>query len=412
MLARYARLAVRVGLNLRAGQRLIINNPSTRGVPLHAAPLVREITRAAYEAGARYVDVIWNDLSLLRIRSQLAPRDSAREYPTWHIQGMMDMVEHGDALLTIRSNDPDLLSDLDPEFVGEWQKVHYENFDPVSKAAQSNRMNWCVIAAANPDWAHRIWPKLPPREAEAKLWTAIFEITRLDQADPVQAWENHISDLKKRADFLTEKHYTHIRYRAPGTNLEIGLPDGHCWLAAREDAENGIDFCANLPTEEAFTLPHCDKVNGTVSASLPLSYAGILIKDFTLKFEAGRITHAHAKSGEAILKKMIAADEGASRLGELALVPQSSPIARKKILFYDPLIDENASSHLAVGSAYRSCLDNTLDLSDEDFRSRGGNVSITHVDFMIGSNKMDIDGIHANGTAEPIMRKGDWAIPL
>ncbi len=411
-LHKYAELAVRVGLNLRSGQTLIIHNPSTRGVPLHVAPLIREIVRTAYKAGARFVDVIWNDEELLRVRAQLAPRDSVKEYPGWQVRGIMDVVEQGGALLTIRSNNPNLLSDLDPEFVGEWQKTHYEQFNPVSQAVTSNKINWCVISAASPDWARRIYPKLSPKAAEAKLWKAIFEITRLDQPNPVKAWENHIENLLKRSNYLTAKAYTKIHYKAPGTNLTIGLPRGHKWIAAREHAQNGVDFCANLPTEEVFTLPHCDSAEGTVNASLPLSYAGSMIKDFSLTFEKGRVTKVHARSGEAILRKMVSTDEGAARLGEVSFVPHSSPIARKKILFYDPLIDENAASHLAIGWAYRSCLENADELSDDEFRQRGGNVSITHVDFMIGSNKMDIDGTQEDGVTEPIMRAGEWAFKV
>ena len=408
-LRKYAELVIHVGLNLRAGQRLIIHNGSTRGVPLHVAPLIREIVRAAYKAGARYVDVIWNDEELLRIRAQLAPRDSVKEYSSWQVQGLVDMIEKGDAILTIRSNNPALLSDLDPNFVGEWQQTHAKYYEPVLKAATSNKINWCVISAASPAWASRIFPKLSPKAAEAKLWKAIFEITRLDQSNPVRAWEQHIKILTMRANFLTTRNYSKLIYKAPGTNLTIGLPQAHKWIAAMEHAQNGIDFCANIPTEEVFTMPHCDQVDGTVTASLPLSYGGSLIKNFSLSFEKGRVTRVSAKSGEFLLKQLVATDEGAARLGEVSLVPQSSPIAQKKMLFYDTLIDENAACHLAVGQAIQSCLENGSGLTDDEFRKRGGNNSITHVDFMIGSEKMDIDGTRADGSVEPIMRRGEWA---
>jgi aminopeptidase len=411
-LHKYAELVIHVGLNLRSGQRLIIHNGSTRGVPLHVAPLIREIVRSAYKAGARYVDVIWNDEELLRTRAQLAPRDSMKEYSTWHVHGLIDMIEKGDAMLTIRSNNPALLSDLDPDIVGEWQQTHAEYFEPVLKAATSNKINWCVISAASPAWAGRIFPKLTPKAAEAKLWKAIFEITRLDQSNPVRAWEKHIKNLTMRAEFLTARRYTRLVYKAPGTDLTIGLPQGHKWIAAKEHAQNGIDFCANIPTEEVFTLPHCDKVDGRVTASLPLSYGGSLIKNFSLSFEKGRVTRVSAKSGESLLNKLVRTDEGAARLGEVSLVPQSSPIAQKKMLFYDTLIDENAASHIAIGHAIQSCLENSDRLTDEEFRQQGGNISITHVDFMIGSEKMDIDGTRDDGTHEPIMRRGEWAFKI
>jgi aminopeptidase len=408
-LKKYAQLIVHVGLNLRKGQRLIINNASTRGVPLHAAPLVRAVAREAYQAGARYVDVIWNDEELIRTRVQYAPDGTFGEYSDSHVAALLEIVEKGDALLTIRSNNPDLLSDLDPERIGEMQKVHTEKFGPVSLGVTSNKINWLVVAASSPDWAVKVFPDLPREQAFDKLWEAIFQITRVDRPDPVAAWEEHVQNLLKRAHYLTAKNYSGLHYTAPGTDLTVGLPRGHRWISAREKSQNGIEFIANLPTEEVFTLPHREQVNGTVSAALPLSYGGTLLEDFHFTFENGRITKASARKGETALKKLIETDEGASRLGEVALVPFSSPISQRGHLFYDPLIDENASSHLAVGRAYRINLDGAQDITDEQFMQRGGNVSLTHVDFMIGSNKMDIDGIREDGSTEPVMRAGEWA---
>lgn len=408
-LQKYAETIVKVGLNLRRGQRLIINNASTRGVPLHVAPLIREITRVAYQSGARFVDVIWNDEALLRLRARHAPADSFNEYSDWHIRGLMDIVEKDDAMLTIRSNNPSLLSDLDPERVGAMQKTHLERFEPVGKAVTANKINWCVVSAAGPDWAVRVFPDLPPKKAEAKLWQAIFKITRVDQPDPVAAWEAHVKNLLKRAAYLNGKQYTGLKYTAPGTDLTVGLPRGHRWLSARERAQNGIEFIANLPTEEVFTLPHRDQTEGTIRATFPLTYGGALIDGFSLTFEKGRVVKVSAKKGEAILRKMVEADEGAGRFGEVALVPVNSPIARRGHLFYDTLIDENASCHLAVGRAYRISMDGAQGITDEEFMQRGGNISLTHVDFMVGSNKMDIDGVRQDGSREPVMRKGEWA---
>jgi aminopeptidase len=211
---------------------------------------------------------------------------------------------------------------------------------------------------------------------------------------------------------LNARQYTELRYTGPGTNLTIGLPGGHKWLAAREKSQSGITFTANLPTEEVFTSPHRDRTEGTVRATMPLAYSGSLIEDFQLSFEKGRVARVSAKRGEAALQSMIAADEGASRLGEVALVPQSSPIARLRTLFFDTLLDENASSHIAVGRAYNACLEGGDGLSPDEFARRGGNTSITHVDFMIGSNRLDIDGLGADGNREPVMRSGEWAFEL
>jgi aminopeptidase len=412
MLRKYAELVIKVGLNLRAGQRLIIDNSSTRGVPLHVAPFVREVARAAYAAGARYVDVIWNDVALLRMQAQLAPRDAFKEYSKWHIEGIMNIIDHGDALLTIRSNNPTLLTGLDPEFVGEMQKIHEQYTEPVLLAVTGNKINWCVISAAGPDWAAKVFPKLTPQKAEAKLWQTIFEINRLDQSNPLAAWKHHIQNLRKRSDYLTAKQYSQLRYTAPGTDLTLGLPRGHKWLSAREKAQNGIECIVNLPTEEVFTLPHREQAQGRISSTMPLIYGGSPIKDFNLTVENGRVVKVQAKKGEAILKKLVESDEGAARFGEAALVPQSSPITARKILFYDSLIDENASCHLAIGRAYQSCLQDASEITDQEFMQRGGNVSITHVDFMIGSNKLDIDGIRENGTDEPVMRRGEWAFDV
>jgi aminopeptidase len=409
-LKKYAELVVKVGLNLRAGQRLIINNGSTRGVPVHSAPLVREIARAAYHAGARFVDVIWGDEEMLRMRAELAPRDSTDEYSSWQINALTSMIEGGDAMLSIACHNPDLLNGLDQDFIGGMQKTHLKNWSPVSAAVSRNAINWCVIAGASQSWARKIFPDLSPEKAEEKLWTAIFEATRVDQPDPIKAWEKHIANLRGRSNYLQGKQYTALHYKAPGTDLTIGLPHGHKWISAQSLAENGIVFTANMPTEEAFTLPDRNRVDGTVQATLPLSYSGTLIEDISVTFEKGRIVKASARTGEAALKHLIETDEGASYLGEVALVPASSPIAKRGHLFYNTLYDENASCHIAIGRAYRFTLTGGEELTDEEFVKSGGNVSITHVDFMIGSNKMDIDGVRADGSTEPVMRSGEWAI--
>ncbi len=411
-LEQYAELTVRVGLNLRPGQRLIIHNPSTRGVPLHVAPLVRKIAVAAYKAGARYVDALWGDEALTLARFQHAPGDSLAEYPTWQVRGVMGFIEGGDALLSLRSNNPDLLSGQKAELVALWQKTHLKHFEPVSQAIRHNAVNWCVIAASGLAWAEKVFPDLPPQKAEERLWEAIFEITRLDRSDPVAAWEEHVRGLVARSDYMNEKRYTALHYRAPGTDLTIGLPEGHRWISARMTAANGVEFTANLPTEEIFTLPHRERVEGTVRATMPLSYGGALIEDFTLTFEKGRVVALSARRGEDVLRDLVKTDEGAARLGEVALVPQSSPIAQRGHLFFDPLIDENASSHLALGSAYRFTIEGGEGLTEDEFAARGGNNSLAHVDFMVGSNEMDIDGIRADGRREPVMRDGEWAFDL
>ena len=412
LLQKYAELAVRVGLNLREGQRLLIGNRTTRGVLLHVAPLVREITKAAYSAGARYVDVLWSDEELLKTRVQMAPRDSFDEFSDWQVQAATDLLEQDGASLAIRSNNPNLMDGENPEIVGHVQKVYLEKYKEYSGKMGQNLINWLVIAAAGPAWAARVFPDLEPAEAEKKLWEAIFAITRVDQPDPIAAWDKHVKDLQQRSAYLNAKGYTALHYKAPGTDLTVGLPQGHFWNGAGSTAQNGIFFIANMPTEEIFTLPHKDQINGHVSASMPLSYSNTLMEDFALTFENGHVVKATAKKNEAALKKLVEADEGSSSLGEVALVPHSSPIAQSGLLYYDPLIDENAASHFALGFAYKFTLKDGVNLSDEDFQARGGNLSMAHVDFMVGSGEMDIEGLNADGTPEPVMRNGEWAFDV
>ncbi len=409
LLKKYAEAIVRVGLNLRAGQRLIITNSVSRGVPPAGRALVHEVTKASYAAGARYVEVIWGDEELLRIRLQNAPADSFQEYPKWQVSGIMDMIKNGDALLSIYANDPDVYSGMDSERLGAMQKSHLQNYQEVGMHVSRNAINWCVVASASPAWAAKIFPDLKPDEAQAKLWQAIFETTRATQPDTVAAWGEHIQHLRKRADYLQSKKYSALHYKSENTDLTLGLPQGHKWISAQSLAENGVVFTANMPTEEVFTLPDRHRAEGTVSATFPLSYGGSLIEDFSVTFENGRVVKVNAKKNEAILQKLVDTDEGSTRLGEVALVPASSPIGKRGHLFYNTLFDENASCHIAIGRAYRFTLIGGEELTDEEFNTAGGNTSLTHVDFMIGSPNMDIDGIREDGNREPVMRQGEWA---
>jgi aminopeptidase len=411
-LRKYAEAIVKVGLNLRAGQRLIITNATARGVPPAGRALVHEVTKAAYAAGARFVDVIWGDEEMLRLRLQNAPADSFSEYPKWHIHGIMDMIKNGDALLSIYANNPDIYSGLDSDRVGVMQKAHLENYQEIGISVTRNAINWCVVASAAPAWAAKVFPDLKPTEAEEKLWQAIFETTRATQPDPVAAWGEHIKNLRKRADYMQAKKYSALHYKSENTDFTLGLPNGHKWISAQSLAENGVVFTANMPTEEIFTLPDRQRAEGTVSATFPLSYGGSLIEDFQVTFENGKVVKVNAKKNEAILQKLVDTDEGSTRLGEVALVPASSPIATRGHLFYNTLFDENASCHIAIGRAYRFTLTGGEELTDEEFTTAGGNTSLTHVDFMIGSPQMDIDGLKEDGTREPVMRSGEWAFEV
>jgi len=412
LLRKYAEAIVKVGLNIRAGQRLIITNATARGVPSAGRDLVHAVTKAAYAAGARYVEVIWGDEEMLRIRLQSAPADSFDEYPKWHVNGVMDMIKNGDALLSIYANDPNVYSGLDSDRVGAMQKAHLQNYQDVNVQVSRNAINWCVVASAAPAWAKKVFPDLPEEEAMEKLWRAIFETTRATQPDTIAAWQAHIKNLRRRSDYMQAKNYSALHYKSNNTDFTLGLPRGHKWISAQSLAENGVVFTANMPTEEVFTLPDRHRADGTVAATFPLSYGGSLIEDFSVTFENGRIVKVNAKKNEAILQKLVDTDEGSTRLGEVALVPASSPIAQRGHLFYNTLFDENASCHIAIGRAYRFTLTGGEELTDEEFNAAGGNTSLNHVDFMIGSPHMDIDGITEDGRHESVMRQGEWAFDI
>jgi aminopeptidase len=402
-LQNYAELAVKIGVGLRAGQRLMVR------APIESAPLTRLIVASAYKAGARLVDVLWTDDAITLARFNHAPRDSFEEYPTWQAEALTQIAEKGDAVLSIYATDPDLLKDQDPDLVTLVQRVAQTHLAPFRRKVMSDALNWSLISLPIDSWAAKIFPQSEPDEQIARLWEAIFKVCRIDQPDPVAAWQRHVAELSARKDYLNSKAYTALKYTAPDTDFTLGLPDNHIWHGAHSHTPDGITFIANIPTEEVFTMPHKDRAEGVVSSSKPLSYGGVLIEDFSLTFANGRVVNVTAKKGEAVLRKLIDTDEGSARLGEVALVPHSSPISQSGLLFYNTLFDENASNHIALGRAYRFCVTGGADMSDEEFAAAGGNDSLTHVDFMIGSGEMDVAGVTRDGQVEPIMRAGEWA---
>jgi len=408
-LRKYAELTIRVGLNLQPGQRLAIIGPlANGGVSLDAAPLVRCVVESAYRAGASYVEAIWGDEALQLARFSHAPRDSFEATSRWLGPALLDHVRAGDAVLLIYANDPDLLGGRDAEQITMVQLATARAFRPFRDLIAKNATNWTIVAAASAAWARRVFPEVAPEVALARLWDAIASLCRLDHPDPTAAWRAHLAVLDARKDRLNARRYSALLYTGPGTNLTIGLPDRHVWVTGQSTSASGILFAANLPTEEVFTMPHKDRVDGIVSATKALSYGGSLIEHLHLRFSGGRVVEAAASSGEQVLRGLLATDEGAACLGEIALVPHGSPISKSGLLFYNTLFDENAASHLAVGSAYKSTLSGGEEMSDEDFERAGGNRSVTHVDFMIGSGDLDVDGRLADGTTEPVMRSGEW----
>jgi aminopeptidase len=398
-----ARVAIEVGLGLKRGQELVMT------APLDAVALARRITEQAYRAGASLVTTLYSDDEAALMRYRYAPDEAFDRAAGWLYDGMGAAYKSGAARLAITGANPNLLSNEDPGKVGRANQAVSKAYRPALELITRHQINWTIVAAATPAWAAAMFPEDPPDAAMARLWEAIFRTTRVDNDDPVANWKAHDAGLQRRAAFMNEKRYAALHYRGPGTDFRLGLADDHLWMGGGTTAGNGLYCIPNMPTEEIFTTPHKDRADGTVRATKPLSYQGTMIEGIEVRFEAGRIVEAHATRGLEVLERLISTDDGARRLGEVALVPHSSPIAASGLLYYNTLFDENAASHIALGQAYTSCLKDGDRLTPEDLAAKGANDSLIHVDWMIGSGELDIDGITPAGTAEPLMRKGEWA---
>ena len=403
-LRNYARLAVRVGLGVKPGQRVLVQ------APVETAQLARLVVREAYAAGASFVDVRWDDDDVQLARFELAPDGSFEQISRWRVDAEIETAEAGGAVLAIRATNPNLLGGVNPERVATHQRTVAAYRRPYTAQVMTNRLNWNLISAPVSGWAQLMFPDASAEQAVTQQWDAIFAATRADQPDAVERWEAHLADLKRRRDLLTGKQYAALHFRGGETDLTVGLADDHVWGGGAADTPGGITFTANIPTEEVWTAPHRERVDGTVVSTKPLSYNGTLIDGIRIEFKAGRITGASAEQGEGALLKMIETDEGSHRLGEVALVPHSSPISRSGLFFFNTLYDENAASHIAIGSAYRFTVKGGVDMSLEDFNAKGGNDSLTHVDWMIGSDRIDVDGITKDGQREAVMRAGEFVI--
>lgn len=397
-----AEVAIHSGLGLAPEQQLVMS------ATLDAVPLARLITKHAYKAGASLVTTLFSDEQSTLLRFQHGSEASFDAAPSWLYEGMAQAYRNGAARLAIAGNDPSLLSKEDPEKVSRANRATSKAYRPALELITRHEINWTIVACATPAWAAAVFPDLPPEEGLARLWRAVFAASRVDRPDPVAAWKQHDADLHARADRLNQKRYAALHFRGPGTDLRVGLADDHLWLGGGTMARNGRYCIPNMPTEEVFCTPHKDRVDGRVTSTKPLSYQGTMIEDISVRFEAGRIVEARAARGNQVLQKMIDTDDGARRLGEVALVPHSSPIASSGLLFMNTLFDENAASHIALGQAYSICLKGEESLTPEQLAARGANSSLIHVDWMIGSNRIDVDGVSAAGDSEPLMRAGEW----
>ncbi|KQO12417.1 aminopeptidase [Paenibacillus sp. Leaf72] len=403
-LENYAALAVRTGVNVQQGQTVVLMTP------ISAAPLARLIAMKAYEAGAKHVQVEYNDEELARIKYKLAPEEAFGEYPMWRAKAWEGYVEQGAAFITIYSPNPDLLTGVDANRVATATKAASTALSGYRGALMNHSNAWTLISYATPEWAAKVFPDVSPEEAVQKLWERIIEATRIGLENPIQAWSEHNAKLLQVVELLNGKRYRQLRYQAPGTDLTIDLPEGHIWLGGAKANAKGVLFNPNMPTEEVFTMPHKDGVNGTVRSTKPLNYNGQVIDGFSLTFKDGKVTEYSAEKGYEALSHLVGTDEGAAKLGEVALVPHNSPISNSNVIFFNTLYDENASCHLALGQAYPVNLSGGTTMSPEELLAHGANRSLVHEDFMIGSAEMNIDGITQDGSAEPIFRGGNWAI--
>lgn len=399
----YAELIVRSGINIQQGQLLVIQTP------IECAEFARRIAHKAYEAGAKDVVMSWRDELFTKMRYLEAPEEVFGEFASWQKEYYQYYTDRGAAFISIAANDPELLKSVDPKRVAMVQKTSSMNLAEHREKLMSNENAWCVASVPTKAWAMKVFPEKSAEEAIEALWMAILGAVRADQDDPTAAWETHKKALRERMNFLNQCNFRRLRYRnSLGTDLVVGLPQGHIWLGGAEKTKGGVEFIANIPTEEVFTLPHKNEVDGVVYSSKPLNYQGNLIDQFSLTFKDGKVVDCSAAIGEAVLKNLIATDEGAARFGEVALVPFDSPISNSNILFYNTLFDENASCHLAFGKAYPVCVQGGEEMDKDQLDQAGVNDSLVHVDFMIGTADLAIDGQTADGEWIPVFRDGNF----
>lgn len=402
-LEKFAELAVKMGVNIQEGQTLFIN------APIMAVEFVRKVVEKAYEAGAKHVFVDWSDEQITYIKYKLETEEALADYPMWRARTLEELADGGAAFLTIYAQNPDLLKDIDPKKVATAAKAGSTALSKYRSYLMTDRNRWSIVSVPTPSWANKVFPDLPEEEAMEKMWDLILEVTRVNNEDPIQTWKEHNARLQEIVEYLNKKQYKQLIYEAEGTNLTIDLPENHIWAGGGAICQNGIHFNPNMPTEEVYTMPHKDGVNGVVSSTKPFHYGGNVIQNFTLTFKDGKVVDFTAEEGYEVLKHLLDTDEGARRLGEVALVPHDSPISKSNVTFFNTLFDENASCHLALGKAYPTNILNGTKMTKEELAEHGVNDSLIHEDFMIGSASMNIDGVTADGKREPIFRNGNWA---
>ena len=402
-LDKLAELSIKTGVALQSGQDLIITSP------LEAAPLVRRLAFHAYKQGCGIVTPLYTDPKVTLLRYENAQKNSFDKATDWLFEGIGAAFDNNTARLAIVGEDPMLLSEQDPEDISRANQAVSKASSPVRERITRFDVNWNIIAWPGTQWAKRVFPNLAAEDAQKELANAIFKASRVDGHDPRGAWRAHNANLRKRTDWLNSNGFAALHFYGEGTDLTVGLADGHEWMGGASVARNGVTCNPNIPSEEVFTTPHALKVNGYVRSTKPLSHQGSLIEDISVTFKDGCITKASASKGQEVFLKLIDTDEGARRLGEVALVPHSSPISQSNLLFYNTLFDENAACHIALGQCYSKCFKHGDTLSKGEVVQRGGNSSMIHVDWMIGSQSINIDGLDEAGSATAVFRNGEWA---
>lgn len=402
-LKKYAELAVDIGVAVKPGDTVYVQ------ISVDQAQLARLIVAAAYQRGAAEVQVQWFDDVLKRLDMAHMADERLFNIPAF-VKGQFDYwVDHQAKRITVVSSDPDNLAGFDSNRIAKYQEAFAKAYKRLMEAISSMSISWTIIGAASPRWAQKVFPDAAtPEEATELLWEAIFKTTRIDQPDPEAAWKAHDQKLREKAAWLNNEQFDQLHYMAPGTDLVVGLPKNHIWEGAGAFNPRGEEFMANMPTEEVFTAPDFRRIDGTVVSTKPLSYGGNILEDMHFTFKDGQIVEAHAKQGDDVLQNLLKTP-GARSLGEVSLVPDPSPISQSGLIFFNTLFDENASDHMALGQAYPFSVKDGVAMTNEQRAAAGLNQSPTHVDFMMGSAAMNIDGIKPDGTIIPIFRNGDWA---
>lgn len=401
---RYAELLVRKGVALRPGQELVVQ------APVECADFARRVVRSAYEARAGHVTVIWSDDAVMRMEYENVGIEYFRHTPAWKIAQLNGLAEKGASFLFLEGSDPAVLQGIDPAKPAAASRARNKDCKAFRDGMDFGRNVWCIAGVPVEPWAQMVFPHVPRREALYRLWVAILQVARADGKDPQAAWETHNATFEKNKRLLNGGAFDALRYHSSnGTDLVVGLNKGHIWEGGASRTIGGTIFFPNIPTEEVFTTPDRERVDGVVYSVMPLVHNGQVIRDFWLRFEDGRVVDYEAKQGQDVLEQILETDEGAKHLGECALISKNTPIRETGLLFYDTLYDENASCHLALGMGFPECIEGGYDMTPEELLAHGINSSHTHVDFMIGADDLDVWGVRADGSEVPVFVGGQWA---